>query len=162
MALRSWALAAAIAAALPISAGRAQSPAEFYKGKTIELYIGYSVGGAYDAYARLLARHMGKYVPGNPAIVPKNMDGAGSLRLANRLYGVAPKDGTVFGIIGRGIPFDPLLGRGGAQFEAGKFSWIASANDEVSICAALLPSSGSNPVPRPMMPKAVPSFGPTL
>jgi tripartite-type tricarboxylate transporter receptor subunit TctC len=135
MAIRKWALAAFVAA-LPVSAGQAQSPAEFYKGKTVELYIGYSVGGAYDAYARLLARHMGKHIPGNPAIVPKNMEGAGSLRLANWLYGVAAKDGTVFGIIGRGIPFDPLLGRGGAQFDAAKFSWIGSANDEVSICAA--------------------------
>ena len=130
------ALVVAAVIALPVSAGHAQSPAEFYKGKTVEVYIGYSVGGAYDAHARLLARHMGKHIPGNPTLVPKNMEGAGSLRLANWLYGVAPKDGTVMGIIGRGIPFDPLLGRGGAQFEATKFSWIGSANDEVSICAA--------------------------
>ncbi len=108
----------------------------FYKGKNIDVYIGYSVGGAYDSYARLLARHMGKHIPGNPTLVPKNMEGAGSLRLANWLYNVAPKDGLVFGIIGRGIPFDPVLGRKGAQFDPVKFSWIGSANDEVSICAS--------------------------
>jgi tripartite-type tricarboxylate transporter receptor subunit TctC len=135
---RNWARALSFAAvaALAASAGQAQSPGDFYKGKTVEVYIGYSVGGAYDGYARLIARHMGKHIPGNPTLVPKNMEGAGSLRLANWLYNVAPKDGTVFGTIGRGTAFDPLLGRGGAQFDATKFSWIGSANDEVSICAA--------------------------
>jgi tripartite-type tricarboxylate transporter receptor subunit TctC len=115
----------------------AQSPSDFYKGKTVELYIGYSVGGGYDIYARLLAKHMGRHIPGNPNVVPKNMEGAGSLRLANWLYNVAPKDGTAFGIIGRGTGFDPLLGRGrGAQFDATKYNWIGSANDEVSVCVA--------------------------
>jgi tripartite-type tricarboxylate transporter receptor subunit TctC len=80
---------------------------------------------------------MGKHIPGNPNVLPKNMEGAGSLRLANWLYNVAPKDGTAFGIIGRGTGFDPLLGRGrGAQFEAAKYTWIGSANDEVSVCVA--------------------------
>ncbi|HEX2726049.1 MAG TPA: hypothetical protein VHN20_09545 [Beijerinckiaceae bacterium] len=135
MGFRSWVLAAAVAVTGAGCTAQAQSPAEFYKGKTVEIYIGYSVGGAYDVYARLLARHMGKHIPGKPTVVNKNMEGAGSLRLANWLYNVAPKDGTAFGIIGRGIPFDPLLG-GGGQFDATKFSWIGSANDEVSICAA--------------------------
>jgi tripartite-type tricarboxylate transporter receptor subunit TctC len=135
MGFGSWAFAAAIALTASVSTTHAQSPADFYKGKTVEIYIGYSVGGAYDVYARLLARHMGKHLPGRPTVVNKNMEGAGSLRLANWLYNVAPKDGTVFGIIGRGIPFDPLLG-GSGQFDATKFSWIGSANDEVSICAA--------------------------
>ena len=125
-----------IAAALVTSAptSHAQSPAEFYKGKNVELYIGYSVGGAYDLYARVIARHLGKHIPGNPTVTPKNMEGAGSLRLANWLYNVAPKDGTVFGTIGRGTGFDPLLGHKTAQFEGPKFSWIGSANDEVSVC----------------------------
>ena len=92
---------------------QAQSPADFYRGKNVELYIGYSVGGGYDLYARMLARHMGKHIPGNPTVVPKNMEGAGSLRLANWLYNVAPKDGTAFGTIGRGTGFDPLLGNQG-------------------------------------------------
>jgi tripartite-type tricarboxylate transporter receptor subunit TctC len=114
----------------------AQTPAEFYKGKNIELYIGYSVGGGYDLYARVLARHIGKHIPGNPTVVPRNMEGAGSLRLANWLAQVAPRDGSVFGTVGRGVPFDTLLGLPGTQFKATDFSWIGSANNEVSICAS--------------------------
>ncbi len=138
MRLGTWVrgLATAVLALAPISIGYAQSPAEFFKGKTVDLYIGYSVGGGYDVYARLLARHMGKHIPGNPVVTPKNMEGAGSLRLANWLYNVAPKDGTAFGIIGRGTGFDPLLGVKAAQFEATKYNWIGSANDEVSVCVA--------------------------
>src|SRR2546425_6447073 len=83
-------IATAVLALAPIGA-QAQSPAEFYKGRNVELYIGYSVGGAYDLYARVLARHLGKHIPGSPTIVPKNMEGAGSLRLANWLYNVGSK-----------------------------------------------------------------------
>ena len=114
----------------------AQSPADFYKGRNIDLYIGYSVGGAYDLYARVIARHLGKHIPGNPTIVPKNMEGAGSLRLANWIYNVGPKDGTALATIGRGTAFDPLLGSKGAQFRADRFTWIGSANNEVSVCVA--------------------------
>src|SRR6516165_10232690 len=133
-------VAAAVLTFAPLSLTQptayAQSPADFYKGRNVELYIGYSVGGAYDLYARVLARHLGKHIPGNPTIVPKNMEGAGSLRLANWLYNVGAKDGTVFGTIGRGTAFDPLLGSKGAQFQADKFTWIGSANNEVSVCVA--------------------------
>jgi tripartite-type tricarboxylate transporter receptor subunit TctC len=126
-------LAAALAAVAPFAAS-AQTPEEFYAGKTVDLYIGYSVGGGYDIYARALAQHMGKHIPGNPTIVPRNMEGAGSLRLANWLYNVAPKDGTAFGIVGRGIPFGPLLGGEGSEFEPTKFNYIGSMNEEVSVC----------------------------
>jgi tripartite-type tricarboxylate transporter receptor subunit TctC len=126
---------ALLAGALAPSA-RAQSPADFYKGKNLEIVIGYSVGGGYDLYARTIARHIGRFIPGNPTVIPKNMEGAGSLRLANWLYNVAPKDGTVFGTIGRGTGFDPLLGHKGASFDATKFTWVGSANNEVSICVA--------------------------
>ena len=138
MRARNLVCAAAIGAMtlLPAERAHAQSPAEFYKGKNVELYIGYSVGGAYDLYARVLARHLGKHIPGNPTIVPKNLEGAGSLRLANWLYNVGAKDGTVMGTIGRGTAFDPLLGSKGAQFQADKFTWIGSANNEVSVCVA--------------------------
>ena len=95
MAIRG--LAAAMLAVAPVSAGHAQSPADFYRGKTVEIVIGYSVGGGYDIYARLIARHLGKHIPGNPKVVPKNMEGAGGMRLANWLYGAAPRDGTVIG-----------------------------------------------------------------
>jgi tripartite-type tricarboxylate transporter receptor subunit TctC len=129
---------AAAVGVLVIASSRvqAQTPAEFYKGKSIDLYIGYSVGGAYDLYARVISRHIGRFIPGNPAVVPKNMEGAGSLRLANWLYNVAPKDGLAIGIFGRGTGFDPLLGNKAAQFEGPKYSWIGSANNEVSICVA--------------------------
>jgi tripartite-type tricarboxylate transporter receptor subunit TctC len=130
---RAAAVAAMLAAAT--SAG-AQGAADFYKGKTVELYVGYSSGGAYDLYARLLARHMGRHLPGNPTIVPKNMAGAGSLLLANWLYNVAPKDGTAFGMIGRGTGFDPILGNKRAQFDGTKFNWLGSANNEVSVCVS--------------------------
>jgi tripartite-type tricarboxylate transporter receptor subunit TctC len=126
---------AAVALALP-SAAHAQSVADFYKGKTVELLIGYSGGGGYDVYARLLARHMGRHIPGNPTIVPRNMPGAGSLVLANWLYNVAPKDGTAFGIIGRGTPFDPMLGIEAAKFDPTKYLWLGSMNNEVSACVS--------------------------
>jgi tripartite-type tricarboxylate transporter receptor subunit TctC len=121
---------------LPLSQAGAQSPADFYKGKNVDLYVGYSVGGGYDLYARMLAKHMGKHIPGHPNVVTKNMEGAGSLRLANWIYNVAPKDGTAFGTIGRGTGFDPLFGHKAAQFDATKFTWIGSANNEVSVCVA--------------------------
>src|SRR5215467_13855894 len=117
-------------------AAQAQNVADFYKGKNVELYIGYSVGGGYDLYARVLARHIGRHIPGNPTVVAKNMEGAGSLRLANWLYRVAPKDGSVFATIGRGTGFDPLLGQHAAQFDGTKFTWIGSGNHEVSVCVA--------------------------
>src|SRR5262247_3065458 len=118
----------------PLSTQHANAQADFYKGKAVDLMIGYSVGGGYDVYARLIARHLGKHIPGNPIVTPKNMDGAGSLRLANWLYNVAHKDGLVFGTIGRGTGFGPLLGSKQAQFDGTKFNWIGSANDEVSVC----------------------------
>jgi tripartite-type tricarboxylate transporter receptor subunit TctC len=123
-------------AACALSPARAQGPADFYQGKSIDLYIGYSAGGGYDVYARALARYMGRHIPGNPAIVPKNMPGAGSLVLGNWLYNVAPKDGTVFGTVARGVAFDPLLGSTKAQFDASRFTWVGSMNDEVSVCVA--------------------------
>jgi tripartite-type tricarboxylate transporter receptor subunit TctC len=116
-----------VATAILASPASAQTPAEFYKGRNVELYIGYSVGGAYDLYARTIARHLGKHIPGNPTIIPKNLEGAGSLRLANWLYNVAPKDGTAIGTIGRGTGFDPLLGSKGAQFQADKSAWPGRA-----------------------------------
>ena len=130
-------ISVAAATALVPQAAYAQDPAAFYAGKSVELDIGYSVGGGYDLYGRLLARHLGKHIPGNPAIVPKNMEGAGSLRLANYLYTAAPRDGTVIGTVARGIAFDPLLNENGAQYDATKLSWLGSANNDVSVCVAL-------------------------
>jgi hypothetical protein len=109
---------------------------DFYSGKTIQMLIGFSAGGGYDLYGRTLARYLGHHIPGNPQIVPQNMPGAGSLKLVNYLYNVAPKDGTAIGIFAPGIIAEPLLGHGdGAQFDATKFGWLGSVSQEVSVCA---------------------------
>ena len=109
---------------------------DFYSGKTIQMLIGFSSGGGYDLYGRTLARYLGRHIPGHPEIVPQNMPGAGSLKLVNYLYNVAPKDGTVIGIFAPGIVAEPLLGHGdGAQFDATKFGWLGSVSQEVSVCA---------------------------
>ena len=111
----------------------AQSVEEFYKGKTITLAIGFTPGGGYDLYARHLARHMGKHIPGNPTIVPQNMAGAGSLRAANFIYSAAPKDGTAFGTFARTTGINPLL-ESGATFDGTKFTWLGSVTNDVSLC----------------------------
>jgi tripartite-type tricarboxylate transporter receptor subunit TctC len=122
----------------------AQSIEQFFSGKTITLYIANSVGGGYDLYGRLLSRHMSKYIPGKPAIIPKNMDGGGALRAANYMYEVAPRDGTAIATIGRGTVFAPAIGQRGANFDSTKFNWLGSANDEVSTCAAWYTSGVTN------------------
>lgn len=127
-----------VAAASVLAAGtqpaRAQNAvAEFYRGKTVTLTVGYSSGGGYDTYARILARHLGKHIPGNPQIVVQNAPGAGSMRAANTLYNVAPKDGTAIGMFGRGIALEPLIGSSPAQFEAQKFLWLGSGTEEAAV-----------------------------
>src|ERR1700686_4823542 len=91
-----------------------QAPAEtvedFYRGKRLTLTVGYGPGGGYDVFARLLARHLGRFIPGNPQILVQNMPGAGSLIAANYLYSVAPKDGTTFGLVARDMPLLGLMG----------------------------------------------------
>jgi tripartite-type tricarboxylate transporter receptor subunit TctC len=115
-------------------AARAQSVEDFYKGKNINLYIGYSVGGGYDLYGRLVARHLGRHIPGRPNIVPQNMTGAGSLRAAQFIYTAAPKDGSAIGTFGRTIATTPLLTPANAQFDGTKFTWLGSVTNEVSTC----------------------------
>ena len=128
--------AAALSAGLAAGSGAAQAQADFYKDKTINIYVGYSTGGGYDVYARTLSRFLGRHIPGNPTVIVTNMTGAGSLRAANWIYNVAPKDGTVIGTVARGAAFDPLFGLPGTQFDATKYTWIGSANDEVSVCVS--------------------------
>jgi len=106
--------------------------ADFYQGKTINLVIGYSVGGGYDLYARVLAKHIGKHIPGAPTVVPLNMVGAGSLRAANYIYSVAPKDGTVFGVFSRSVAIAPLISS--VSFDTRKFTWLGSITRDVSVC----------------------------
>ena len=126
---------AALVGALCVSftAAHAQSVEDFYKNKSISLVVGFSVGGGYDLYARHLARHMGKHIPGKPSIVPQNMAGAGSLRAANFIYTAAPKDGTAFGTFSRTTGINPLL-ESGATFDGTKFTWLGSVTDDTSLC----------------------------
>jgi len=91
---------------------------DFYKGKTVRIVVGFSPGGGYDQYARLVARHIGRHIPGNPTVVVQNMPGAGSLRAANYLYNVAPKDGTAIGMIANAFPAMQAVGISGVQFDA--------------------------------------------
>jgi tripartite-type tricarboxylate transporter receptor subunit TctC len=114
----------------------AQTPEQFYKGKTVEMQVGYTAGGGYDVYARAVARYLGRHIPGQPNVIVKNAPGAGSLKLTNWLAAAGPKDGTAIGAIARGAPFDPLLGNKAAKFDGRKFNYIGSANDEVSVCVS--------------------------
>ena len=115
---------------------QADAISDFYNGREVRLLIGYSAGGGYDTYARVLARHLGKHIPGNPTVVPQNMPGAGSLTLTNYLYNAAAKDGSVIGTIARGMAMEPLLSGQGTRFDASEFSWIGSLNHEVSVCVS--------------------------
>jgi tripartite-type tricarboxylate transporter receptor subunit TctC len=116
-----------------IAAGRCDTVADFYRGRSISLVIGFGAGGGYDAYARLLARHIGHHIPGNPSLVAQNMQGAGGLKATQFLYDVAPRDGTVIGTVARGQPLAPLL-LGNTSFDATRFTWIGSVTDEASLC----------------------------
>ena len=107
---------------------------DFYKGRTVSIIIGYSVGGGYDTYGRLLSRYLGDHIPGRPTIVPQNMPGAGSIKAANYIYGVAAKDGTAIGTFGRTIPVAPLLAAAGAAFDGTKFTWLGSISKDTSLC----------------------------
>jgi tripartite-type tricarboxylate transporter receptor subunit TctC len=121
-------------AVVPASLARADPVEDFYRGKVVTLSVGYSPGGAYDAVARLLAQYMPRYLPGSPKIVIQNTPGAGTLVLTNQLYNLAPRDGTQFGIVARGMAMEPLLGGDNAKFDARKFTWIGSAANEISMC----------------------------
>jgi tripartite-type tricarboxylate transporter receptor subunit TctC len=113
----------------------AQSEADFYKGKSVSVLIGFGPGGANDVWARLLTRHMPRHMPGEPTMTPQNMPGAGTLKLANHLATTAPRDGTVFGLINRGIPLEPLLGGQNVMLDPQKMSWIGSPDKDTSVCA---------------------------
>jgi len=132
--------ASLVAGALPAHA--ADPVADFYAGKTVRVLVGFSAGGGYDLYARTLARHMARHIPGQPTLLAQNVPGAGSLKAVNYLYNAAPKDGTVIATFARGIVFEPLLGRTeGTQFNATALNWIGSISNEVSVCA-LMSASG--------------------
>ena len=121
---------AAVCAAVP---AHADAVADFYKGKQINLIVGYGPGGGYDIYARLLARHFGRFVPGSPNVIVQNMPGAGSLRAVNYLYNVAPKDGSAIAMFSRNMPLIGLLGsNSNVQFNPRKLTWLGSTSSFVN------------------------------
>jgi tripartite-type tricarboxylate transporter receptor subunit TctC len=107
---------------------------DYYAGKTVQMIIGFGPGGGYDLWARILARHIGRHLPGNPTVVPQNLEGAGSYRAANYMYTVAPKDGTVIGLIARDAALGPLTNAPGAQFDATKMSYLGTPTTETNVC----------------------------
>ena len=109
---------------------------KFYAGKTVQIAVGFTAGGGFDLYARALARHFGRHIPGTPTVVVQNMPGAGSLRAANYIYNAAPNDGTMIAGFAPGVVIAPMLGQSeGAYFEAPKFTWLGSIAQDISICA---------------------------
>jgi tripartite-type tricarboxylate transporter receptor subunit TctC len=121
-------IAATVVAAAVISAtgAHADTVADFYRGRTINVYIGVNVGGGYDFEARLLARFMKAYIPGNPTLVPQNMIGAGGIKMANYLYSIAPQDGTALGMFPSTLVAAQAVGTDGVQYDANRFAWLVS------------------------------------
>jgi tripartite-type tricarboxylate transporter receptor subunit TctC len=129
LAMLNFASAGNASAADPIS------PEAFYAGKKIDFIIGSAAGGGYGIYATLLARFLGRHIPGNPQVVPRLMDGAGSLTAANQLYTRSPNDGTAIGAVFTGAVVEPLIGdRDKARYDSRRFGYIGSANRETSAC----------------------------
>jgi tripartite-type tricarboxylate transporter receptor subunit TctC len=128
--------ALALLASATLAAGRAASQEEFYKGKTVEILVGFSPGGGYDTYARALAQFIGKHLPGQPTVIVKNMPGAGSVTLVNYLLNIAPKDGTVFGTFDQSLIVAPLFGGEFAKVDAAKLSWVGSIAKGNTVCIA--------------------------
>jgi tripartite-type tricarboxylate transporter receptor subunit TctC len=127
-------LMAAVAAIICVRAAAAEDVAQFYAGRTVSLVVGHEVGTGFDIYARVLARHLDRHIPGNAAVVVQNMAGASGVTAANWLYRVAPKDGTAMATFVHTVPFDPLFGNKSAQFEPARFGWIGNMEESVGTC----------------------------
>lgn len=124
----------AVLALLALAGAAAADPeADFFKSHPVTVYIGYAPGGGYDLQCRIFAAHFGKHLPGNPVVVPKNQPGAGSLRLANELYNILPKDGTALGMIGEALVLQQVLGAPEVAFDATKFDWIGRIVESGSV-----------------------------
>ena len=121
----------------PLTVSQAQEARDqFYVGKTISIIVGSTAGGGYDFNARVLARHLGKQIPGTPSVIVQNMPGAGSLAAANHVYNVAQQDGTVIGSVQRTIPFEPFFEEKGVRFDVRKIHWIGSTTSEIGVVVA--------------------------
>jgi tripartite-type tricarboxylate transporter receptor subunit TctC len=112
----------------------ADEVADFYKSKSFSLVVGHEAGTGFDIYGRVLARHLGRHIPGTPAVVVQNMNGASGLTAANWLYNIAPKDGTVVATFVQSVPFEPLYGNAAARFDSAKFTWIGNLEESVGVC----------------------------
>ena len=130
---RAMAFAGAIMTGALASGAQAQSVEQFYKNRQIDMIIYTANNSAYDFYARLLTAHMGRFIPGNPTFVPKNMIGAGGLKASEYLYKIAAKDGATVGTVGRGLPFDQFLGRNEMGLDFVRFNWLGSMNRESTV-----------------------------
>ncbi len=128
-----WAMLA-LAAGLPNDA-RADDGAAFYKGRTISIVVGHETGTGFDLYGRLMGRHLGRHVPGGPAVVVQNMPGGGGLNSAQWLFNAAPKDGATLAVFAHTAPFEPLLGDGRAKLDGARFTWIGNLEETAAICA---------------------------
>ena len=115
------------------SLAHAQTPAEFYKGKTVEFLIGYATGGSNDTYARVIAQHMGKHIPGNPTVIVRNMPGAGSFLATNQIFNASPKDGTVIGLGAPTLALDEKLGTQGVRFKTSELNWVGRVTPLINI-----------------------------
>src|SRR5262245_64564587 len=122
-------LAAAATLAAP---ALAQEPN--FAGRNVTMVIGFGPGGGYDQWGRVVARHIGKYLPGKPNVVPQNMPGGGSFNAANHIYNVAPKDGSVMAIVARDAPLGPIGGMAGARFDPLKMTWLGTPTTETNVC----------------------------
>ena len=135
-------LVAVLVATACASSASAQSVAEFYKDKTVTLISSSAPGGGYDTLSRIIANHLGKYLPGSPVVVVKNMAGAGGIVATNHLYNVAAKDGTVIGGVQNNTPFEPLFGAKGPSYDPLKFVWLGTPSIEVAICTVVAHRAG--------------------
>ncbi|MGE0747145.1 MAG: Bug family tripartite tricarboxylate transporter substrate binding protein [Rhodospirillales bacterium] len=129
--IRAALLAAALAVGLALPASA--DDAAFYSGKTVRIICGFGEGGGYDLYARFAAEHLGKFIPGKPTVIVQNMTGAGSKRAAKYVYSVAPKDGTVLGIVSQSMPHDAVTDPSESDYDVNKFTWIGRLNANVDV-----------------------------
>jgi len=136
MKFRHVAAASATLALLAAGSARADALSDFYTGKTITVIVGADSGGGYDAQGRLMARHIGRFLPGNPNAIVQNMPGAGSLTAANQLYNVSPKDGTVMGLLQRGVFSAKFTNPQGVRFDLTKFNWVGNLSAETGVVIA--------------------------
>jgi tripartite-type tricarboxylate transporter receptor subunit TctC len=131
---KTYALPVLLASIVTVPAAHADAVSDFYSGKEIAIQVGFGAGGGYDTTTRLFARHFGKHIPGNPSVIVQNVPGAGSMKAANALFNVAPKDGTVLGMFASSTALEPLFGNKAAAYDPRQFEWIGSLHRDIASC----------------------------